>query len=161
MVYDEHHMIQRCSLRAEDCCELGHGHLGPLFGPSGVDFWPHLATRLGPLAVLFGEHGADQADYRSSVREDVYDGGAPADLAVEPLLWVRAPYLAPYLARVGRKGDKVLPSTLQGARLPLPSWPTKPPPHGRTGPRPRPCRAGRRWCAQAWPPKAGSSSAPW
>jgi hypothetical protein len=36
--------------------------------------------------VLFGEHGADQADQAAAVGEDADDVGAPADLAVESFL---------------------------------------------------------------------------
>jgi hypothetical protein len=36
--------------------------------------------------VLFGQHGADQADDRISVGEDAHHLGAPAELLVQPLL---------------------------------------------------------------------------
>jgi hypothetical protein len=36
--------------------------------------------------VLFGQHGADEADQGTPVGEDADDVGAPADLLVESLL---------------------------------------------------------------------------
>jgi hypothetical protein len=48
-------------------------------------FRSHVAARFGPLVVLLGEHGADQADDRAAVREDAHDVGAPPDLLVQPL----------------------------------------------------------------------------
>jgi hypothetical protein len=40
---------------------------------------------LRSLVVLFGEHGADEADPGVAVGEDADDAGAPPDLPVEPL----------------------------------------------------------------------------
>jgi len=45
--------------------------------------------------VLFGEHGADEADEGVTAGEDADDVGAAADLAVEPFLGVVGPDLPP------------------------------------------------------------------
>lgn len=58
----------------------------------------HVAVGDLPLVVLLGEDRTDQADDRRAVREDADDVGAPAQLAVEPLLRVGRPDLAPVVA---------------------------------------------------------------
>src|SRR5579875_1698383 len=75
----------------------------------GEGLQAHVAPGLRPLVVLFGQYRADEADYRSPVGEDADHVGAPADLAVEPLLGVGAPDLAPYLPGEDREGEQVLP----------------------------------------------------
>jgi hypothetical protein len=49
--------------------------------------------------VLFGQHGAHEADQGVAVREDPDDVGAAADLLVEAFLGVVRPDLAPDLFR--------------------------------------------------------------
>jgi hypothetical protein len=44
--------------------------------------------------MLFGEHGADEADHRAAVGEDADDVGAAADLSVQPLVGVVRPDLS-------------------------------------------------------------------
>jgi len=69
---------------------VGDGLLGGVGGGdggagSGEGIEPEVAASLGPLVVLFGEDGADEADQSVAVGEDADDVGAAADLAVEPL----------------------------------------------------------------------------
>ena len=54
------------------------------------------------FVVLLGQDGADQARDRGPVGEDAYNVGAAAQFAVEPLLWVVAPDLAPHV--LGERG---------------------------------------------------------
>jgi hypothetical protein len=61
----------------------GSGDAGP-----GEDVEAEVAPTLGPLAVLLGQHGSDQAYQGVAIREDAHDVGAAADLAVEPLVGV-------------------------------------------------------------------------
>jgi len=61
----------------------------------------------GPLVVLFGEDGADEADDRGAVGEDADDVGAAADLFVEPLERVVAPELPPVLLREAGEGEQI------------------------------------------------------
>jgi hypothetical protein len=64
--------------------------------------------------VLFGEHGADQADQGVAVGEDAaHDVGASPDLAVEPLLGVVRPHLTPELAREDRERQHVSAGGIQ------------------------------------------------
>ena len=51
------------------------------------DVEAEVAPGFGPFVVLFGQHGADEADQRGAVGEDADDVGAAADLLVEPLLY--------------------------------------------------------------------------
>jgi hypothetical protein len=53
---------------------------------SGQDVEAEVAAALGPVVVLLGEDGADEADDRIAVGEDADDVGAAAYLAVEPLV---------------------------------------------------------------------------
>jgi len=46
----------------------------------GGDFQANVAAGFGPLVGLLGQHGADEADDRGSVREDPNDVAAPTDL---------------------------------------------------------------------------------
>src|SRR3954471_2445165 len=46
------------------------------------------AAGFGPFVVLFGQHGADEADECGAVGEDADDVGAAADLLVESFLGV-------------------------------------------------------------------------
>ncbi len=62
----------------------------------------HVAAGDGPLVVLFGEHGADEADDGGAVGEDPDDVGAAAELLVEPFLGVVRPDLPPVLFRERR-----------------------------------------------------------
>ena len=54
--------------------------------------------------MLFGQHGADEADQGVAVGEDADDVGAAADLLVEPFLGVVRPDLAPDL--LGERGER-------------------------------------------------------
>jgi len=71
------------------------------------DFEAEVAALFGPLAVLFGQDGADEADDGVAVGEDVDDVGAPAHFPVTPLLGVVRPDLAPHLAGEGGEGEDV------------------------------------------------------
>jgi hypothetical protein len=51
----------------------------------GDRFGAYVAAGNLPFVVLFGEHGADEADDRAAVGEDADDVAAAADLLVEPL----------------------------------------------------------------------------
>src|SRR4051795_7631848 len=53
---------------------------------AGEDVEAEVVAFFGPFVVLLGEHGADQPDEGVAVGEDADDVGAPADLAVEPLV---------------------------------------------------------------------------
>ena len=66
---------------------------------SGVleGFEAEVAALFGPLVVLLGQDRADEADHGLTVREDPDDVGSAADLAVEALLRVVRPDLAPDL----------------------------------------------------------------
>jgi hypothetical protein len=57
--------------------------------------------------VLFGQHGADQADQGVAVGEDTDDVGAAADLLVESFLGVVRPDLAPDLFGERAKGQQI------------------------------------------------------
>jgi hypothetical protein len=50
-----------------------------------------IAAGLGPLVVLLGQSGADEADQRGAVGKDTDHVGAAADLAVEAFLGVVGP----------------------------------------------------------------------
>jgi hypothetical protein len=76
------------------CSGLQFGQLGgvvlspfergcPSGAGAGQDVEGQVAATLGPVVVLFGEYGADQAGDRVAVGEDPHDVGPPADLAVE------------------------------------------------------------------------------
>jgi len=49
----------------------------------GEAFGGHVAAGDGPFVVLFGEHGADEADHGVAVGEDPDDVGAAAEFVVE------------------------------------------------------------------------------
>jgi hypothetical protein len=51
------------------------------------DVETEVAARFGPFVVLFGQHGADEADQGGAVGEDADDVGAPPDLLVESFLY--------------------------------------------------------------------------
>jgi hypothetical protein len=53
---------------------------------AGQDLEAEVAASFGPFVVLLGEDGAGQADEGVAAGEDPDDVGAPADLAVQPLL---------------------------------------------------------------------------
>src|SRR4051794_35319402 len=84
-----------------DGFEVGHllsGGVGVGHGLAlGQEVESEVAAAFGPLVVLLGEDGADQADDRWAVGEDADHVGAAADLAVEPLVGVVGPDLAPDL----------------------------------------------------------------
>jgi hypothetical protein len=65
---------------------------------AGEDVESEVAAALGPLVVLFGEHGADEPDDGGAVGEEANHVGAAADLAVEPLVGIVGPDLAPDLS---------------------------------------------------------------
>ena len=71
-------------------CDDGVGDLC-----SGEDVESEVAAAFGPFVVLLGQHRSDESDDAGSVGEDPDDVGAAADLAVEPLLGVVGPDLAP------------------------------------------------------------------
>jgi hypothetical protein len=74
-------------------------------GP-GQDVEAQVAAAFGPLVVLLGQDGADEADQGGAVGEDPDHVGAPADLAVEPFLGVVRPDLAPeFLGEAGEGED--------------------------------------------------------
>ena len=54
--------------------------------------------------MLFGQHGADEADQGVAVGEDADDVGAAPDLFVESFLGVVRPDLAPDL--FGKRGER-------------------------------------------------------
>jgi hypothetical protein len=49
---------------------------------------PEVAAAFDPIVVLFGEHGADEADYGVAGGEDANEVGASADFPVEAFLGV-------------------------------------------------------------------------
>ena len=51
------------------------------------DVEAEVAAGFDPFVVLFGQHGADEADHGGTVGEDAYDIGAAADLFVQALLY--------------------------------------------------------------------------
>ncbi len=67
------------------------------------DVQAEIAAGFGPFVVLFGQHGADEADQGVAVGEDTDDVGAPADLFVESFLGVVRLDLAPDL--FGERGE--------------------------------------------------------
>ena len=68
----------------------------------GEQLGAHVAAGDGPFVVLFGEHGADEADDGVAVGEDPDDVGAAAELLVQSLLGVVRPDLPPVLFRERR-----------------------------------------------------------
>ena len=68
------------------CVEFGHRALG------------EVAPGDGPLVVLVGEHGTDEADHGGVVGEDPDDVRASLDLLVEPLERVVGPDLSFYVS---------------------------------------------------------------
>ena len=97
-------------------------------------FEAEVAALLGPLVVLLGQHGPDQADDRVVVGEDPHDVGAAADLTVEAFVGVVGPDLPPDLLREDGERQDVL------AYGPLPRR-GRQPWHRSCRPGPR----GRRW----------------
>ena len=63
---------------------VGAGECG---AGAGEDVEAEVAADFDPFVVLFGEHGADEADEGGAVGEDADDVGAAADLFVEPFLY--------------------------------------------------------------------------
>ena len=63
--------------------------------------------------MLFGQHGADEADQGVAVGEDADDVGAAADLLVEPFLGVVGPDLAPDLLWEGGERQQIRPGRFQ------------------------------------------------
>jgi hypothetical protein len=61
-------------------CSIGNFH----FAAFGEYFGAHIAAGFGPLVVLLGEHGADEADDGVAAGEDPGDVGPSPDLAVQP-----------------------------------------------------------------------------
>jgi hypothetical protein len=70
---------------------------------AGQNVEGEVAASFGPFAVLLGQDGADEADEGVAVGEDPDDVGAPADFAVQPLLGIAGPDLAPDL--LGKAGE--------------------------------------------------------
>jgi len=68
--------------------------------------------------MLLGEHGTDESDDGLPIREDADDGAAAPDLAVEPLLWVVAPDLAPVSCRERGERRDVDGGFLETPRVP-------------------------------------------
>ena len=64
--------------------------VGEFWSCSGFaeDVRAEVAAGFGPFVVLFGQHGADEADQGGAVGEDADDVGAPPDLLVESFLGV-------------------------------------------------------------------------
>lgn len=62
--------------------------------------------------MLLGEHRADQPNERRAVGEDPDDVTAATDLAVEPLLRIVRPDLAPVLRREGAEREELLAGLL-------------------------------------------------
>ena len=58
------------------CAEFGSDDADSGFGGQ---FGAQVAPAFGPVVVLFGEHGADQADKVKAAGEDADDVGAAAD----------------------------------------------------------------------------------
>ena len=67
----------------------------------------HIPSGHHPLVVLLGQHRAHQPDYSGPVGKDTHHIGAAPDLAVEALLRVVGPYLAPHGLGKGSKGQDV------------------------------------------------------
>ena len=74
---------------------------------SREDVEPGVAAAFGPLVVLLGQDGSDQAGHGVAVGEDADEVGAAADLAVEALVGVVGPDLAPDLAAEGGEREHV------------------------------------------------------
>jgi hypothetical protein len=76
-----------------ECRDVAGGHLLGVGGGVGdggqsgafEDLEAEVAAAFGPLVVLLGQHGSDQADQGVAVGEDADRVGAPADLSVESL----------------------------------------------------------------------------
>src|SRR5262249_60114135 len=79
----------------------------------GEAFQADIAAGFGPFVVLFGQHGADEADDGVAGGEDPHDVGAAADLLVQPLLGVVGPDLPPDLAGEGGEGEDVVAGVVQ------------------------------------------------
>ena len=72
----------------------------------------------GPFLGLLHQDGADEAADGSLVGEDSDDFGAPLDLAVEALDWIRAVQFRPVLLGKGHVGEDVfLGSVHEGREL--------------------------------------------
>jgi len=74
---------------------------------AGQDVQADVAAHFCPLVVLLGQDRADEPDQGGAVGEDADDVGAAADLAVEALLRVVGPGLAPDLLREGGEREDV------------------------------------------------------
>ena len=74
---------------------------------AGEDVEAEVAAAFGPVVVLLGQDGADESDRCVAVGEDPDDVGAAADLAVEALVGVVGPDLAPDLFGEGGEGQDV------------------------------------------------------
>src|SRR6476659_1859658 len=72
-----------------------------------------VAPLLGPLVVLLGQDGADEPDNGLAIGKDADDIGAAADLAVEPLVGIVGPDLAPNRLGVGGEGQDVAACAVQ------------------------------------------------
>ena len=72
-----------------------------------------VAALLGPLVVLFGQDGADEADNGLAIGKNADDVGAAADLAVEPFVGVVGPDLAPHRLGEGGEGQDVPAGTFE------------------------------------------------
>ena len=94
-------MVQAVSAVGVASCSVGEFWSGSGFAQ---DVEAEVVPRLGPFVVLFGQHGADEADQRSAVGEDFDDVGASADLFVKSLLGIVRPDLAPDL--LGKRGER-------------------------------------------------------
>jgi hypothetical protein len=78
-------MMVLCGVRVGDVGQAAYGE----------DVQADVAAHLGPFVVLFGEHGADQADQGGPVGKDADDVGAAADLAVQSFLGLLDPDRSP------------------------------------------------------------------
>jgi hypothetical protein len=67
-----------------------------------------VAPAVGPFVVLFGEDGSDESDDRAPVGEDPDHVGAGAHLAVEPLVGIVGPDLAPHRSWERGEGQDLL-----------------------------------------------------
>jgi hypothetical protein len=79
----------------------------PRSSRAGEEVESERAPAFGPVVVLLGEDGADEAEQGVAVGEDADYVGAAADLPVEAFLWVVRPDLAPDLLREGGEGEHV------------------------------------------------------
>lgn len=70
---------------------------------AGGDFEAEVAAAVGPFVVLFGQHGADEADDGDSLGEDSDDVGLAPNLLIEALFGVVALDLSPDL--LGERGE--------------------------------------------------------